>query len=137
MLPDGVSPEEVVLSYILTKHYWETSAYQHQEEDPDVFEAELAKGEALSKAHLTERKQNDMCVSISSPPQFSLGYVLMRVTQVKPSRVEIYVKPPYPGALDDNKEWIFVCLKKNGQWRIDSGKSRMVGTWKYERDYLV
>lgn len=76
VLPDGVSPEEVVLSYILTKHYWETSAYQHQEEDPDVYEAELARGEALSKAHLTERKQNDMCVSISSPPRFSLGYVI-------------------------------------------------------------
>ncbi|WP_158408219.1 ankyrin repeat domain-containing protein [Corynebacterium mustelae] len=155
VLPDGVSPEEVVRSYILTMNHWETKGdselmpeqsflkedgdwdYEARAVYTEQFRKCLARGAALAKIHLTDKKRTNTRCSVGSPPQFSAGYSLMGVTKVKPSRVEIHIRHLSPENDNERYEWIFVCLKKNGQWRIDSGKSRMVGTLKYERDYLA
>lgn len=138
-LPEGVSPQQVVWSYIQSRYHWEVEANKRIDSDEEMsaLDSELDRGVGIAKIHLTDKKRVYGGDSIGWPPEFSPSFTLMRAEQVKPSRVEVHVEDRTPDSVWGKYEWIFVCLKKGGQWRIDSAKKRLYGTVKYRTGYLT
>ncbi|AKK06300.1 ankyrin repeat-containing protein [Corynebacterium mustelae] len=138
-LPEGVSPQQVVWSYIQSRYHWEVEANKRIDSDEEMsaLDSELDRGVGIAKIHLTDKKRVYGGDSVGWPPEFSPSFTLMGVEQVKPSRVEVHVEDRTPDSVWGRYEWIFVCLKKGGQWRIDSAKKRLYGTVKYRTGYLT
>ncbi|MDF5819620.1 hypothetical protein P4N68_00810 [Corynebacterium felinum] len=111
-LPEGLSHEQVVWSYIQSRYHWEKEANKRLNEENSNFDRELELGVDIAMLHLTDKKRASLGGAIGWPPKFSPGYELLGVSQVKPSRIEIHVKHPQPTNFNKEYQWIFVCLKK-------------------------
>lgn len=143
-LPQDVTPEQVVRSYILAMHHWEVTANATVSvgatalSTPTGFEsfrAALQTGAGIASIHLTQRSRSPRS-SMGWPPDMMPSMDCIEVNHVKPSRCEILVRIPEPQSFNEEYEWLFVCLKKYGQWRIDSAKTRHRHTPKWGPAYI-
>lgn len=135
-IPDTASPAQVVWSYIRAIHAWEAAAWpalqaaQSKGERYD-FVAALEVAGAIAAAHCTTRKRY-VRAAISAMPDISPEFALVYETEPTASRRELHLRYLEPIEFAHEYEWIFVCVRRSRRWRIDSAKSRMIGTDKWE-----
>jgi hypothetical protein len=134
---DYASPEKVLRAFILSMHQWETDAYaKFGGEDTDVDFEEVRKLEqAAFEPYCTEKERKyGRCGSFGNIPEYHPDESLVSVTQKTKSRVEIVTRQ---GKSQISKyECLYVLLKKAGQFLIDSKKTRVAGSEKWERTIL-
>ncbi len=140
-IPDDASPAAVVWSYILAIHAWEVAAGDamraaratgaHYDMAPA-----LAAANTVRTVHCTAKERRYPRASISAVPSLTPEFILTEIAEPTASRRELHVRHPEPGEFVHQYEWIFVCLRKGGRWRIDSAKSRLTGTEKWRQEIL-
>lgn len=140
-LPDDAQPAQVVLSYIRALHDWEVRAWQRHEaarvqgETVDLLPW-LDEAERLTAMHVTDRVRKYRRASVGHLPDLTPDFVLMEEAAPTASRRELRVRHPDPQDFVHEYEWLFVCLRRKGQWRIDAARNRLLGTQKWERVVL-
>ncbi|MFC7431752.1 MULTISPECIES: ankyrin repeat domain-containing protein [unclassified Agrococcus] len=137
-LPPGAQPAQVVTSYIQALHAWEVEVLRTVEPNGSVADlrAALAVAHLLSALHLTDRPRASQRGGFSRPPLLTPKHALLEVTMPSSTRCELLVRHPHPMAVVHEDEWSFVCLRRAGEWRIDSARTRMHGTLRWERAIL-
>ena len=141
-IPDDASPAQIVRGYILAMHRWETSAFQASEEADARGErfdlsAAIAESHKIRDAYSTDKKRVYKNASVGYPPEYQPGLAMLAEGYPKPSRCEILTRNTgvKPGDISYH-EILFVLFRKQGKWRIDSAKTRLVGEQKWERMIL-
>jgi ankyrin repeat protein len=130
-IPDGASPAQVARGFILAMYRWETAAHLAIEEAdakgaPSDMNAALAQARAIRDLYCTAKKRAYSRASVGCPPYFAANLAMLAEEYPKPRRCEILTRnaADSPG---DFAEILFVLLQKQGRWRIDSAKNRLVG----------
>jgi hypothetical protein len=132
-LPDGASPAQVVRSFILAMYRWETDAHRALEKERadgkhSDMDAALAEARAIRDRYCTEKKRAYPRAGIGYPPDFDANLAMIGEDTPNPRRCEILTRNTAASPGDsDYREVLFVLLRKQGQWRIDSAKNRLVG----------
>lgn len=132
-LPDDAEPAQVVSSYIRALQTWEietwrlNSAAREQGEYLDLAPA-LDAAERLTAAHATPRVRKHRRASVGAIPDLTDEFVLVEIAAPATSRRELLVRHPNPTEFVHEYEWVFVCLRRKGVWRIDSARNRLRGT---------
>lgn len=139
-IPDTASPAQVVWSYIRAVHAWETAAWQalqaaESRGEHYDFVAALEVAGAITDAHCTTGKRH-VRASISAIPDIPPEFALVNETEPTASRHELHLRHLEPTEFVHEYEWIFVCVRRNRRWRIDSAKSRLIGTDKWQQAVL-
>ena len=134
-LPDDASPAQIVHSYVLAFHAWETKAWQEMEvaravgERFDVFAHDaLDVARAIRDTHCTAKERRYARSSVGAIPDLVPDFTLVEEKAPSASRRELLLRHPQPAHFVHEYEWLFICLRKGGRWRIDSAKRRLVGT---------
>jgi hypothetical protein len=132
-IPDDASPARVVRGFILAMYRWETEAHLAIEQAnakgaPSDMGAMLAEARAIRDLYCTAKKRAYPRAGIGYPPDFDENLAMLAEDYPKPRRCEILTRntaasPDAP----DYLEVLFVLLQKQGRWRIDSAKRRLVG----------
>jgi hypothetical protein len=132
-IPDGAGPAQVARGFILAMYRWETEAHLAIAEAnakcaPVDMGAALAEARAIRDLYCTAKKRAYARAGIGYPPDFDGGLAMIGEDYPKPRRCEILTRntAASPGGADYG-EILFVLLQKQGKWRIDSAKSRLVG----------
>lgn len=131
----------MVWSYIRAVHAWETAAWQalraaESKGEHYGFVAALEVAGAIAAAHCTTGTRRYVRASISAIPDISPEFGLVNETEPTASRRELHLRHLEPTEFVHEYEWIFVCVRRSGRWRIDSAKSRLIGTDKWEQAVL-
>ena len=139
-IPDTASPAQVVWSYIRAIHAWEAAAWQalqaaESRGERYSFAAALEVAGAIAAAHCTTGKRYARA-SIGAIPDISPEFALVDETEPTASRRELRVRHLEPIEFVHEYEWIFFCVRRSGRWRVDSAKSRLIGTDKWEQAML-
>lgn len=136
-LSDGAQPAQVVVSYIRALHAWEVEAWRLNHEaskEGRRFDlgAALVEAERLTRLHVTDKARKYRRASLGAIPDLTPDFALLEDTARSASRRELLVRHPAPGEFAHEYEWIFVCLRRAGRWRIEAARNRLRGTieWK-------
>jgi hypothetical protein len=140
-LPDGVEPAQVVISYIHALSCWHRQTWPAWEAAiasgaPFDLVAALAEADRLIALHTTERKQTYRRASLGMHCDLTPEFELYGESSPTSSRRELLLRHPHPEVFVHEYEWEIVCLRRKGQWRIDSARNRLRGTSTWERALL-
>lgn len=146
-LPGDAAPQEIVRSYIVASHAWEVAAWARSEAARSAARSEAgggagaaveapafswgevaARAEEIRALHCTSRKRQYPRAGIGATPAFTPQIALIEVAQPQAARAELLLRYLAPGHFVQEYETVFVCLRKKGLWRIDSAKTRLLGT---------
>ena len=153
-IPSGATPEQVLRGFMLAMHFWEAGAYNPRAltsleslEGHHAFRGSVAAGTQILRAYVTDRKRTygGQVAGAGWPPRYSPDFVLLSVEAPTTSRRLMHTRhvncrwrqrqgrPPQPRSPNGYMwECLYVVLKKHGQWRVDSVKTRVFGTEKWE-----
>ena len=141
-LPDDTSPIQIVRGYILAMYHWETSAYQEMKKARENgshfdFDPCIEKVRAIRGRYGTAKKRVYERSSVGFPSEFNADLLLL--AEEYPSAGKCTVLTRYPKnaqPIQRNTEILFMLLKKQGQWRIDSIKNRSIGAQEWRQVIL-
>lgn len=132
-VPPASDPVRVTLAYILAMSAWERGGCERGHEaagDPQFWADQLA----IVARYCTPKPRARKYASYGIPPGHDASNALLAVNPASPSRADVLV---LHDVLEDMPyEHCFTVLRKGGEWRIDSFKSRLLGTDEWERDIL-
>lgn len=124
---DFSAPEMVLRGFILAMHDWELAA-------PELFK-EYARGSTTARPKLLAGMQavfDIFCTpsdrsrgrsgSFSTPPEYDPGESLVAIDRINSRRAELTTR-----AKDGQTEYLYVLLKKQDRWLVDSKKYRHPG----------
>ena len=132
-IPDDATPAQIVRAYILAMYRWETRAFQASEDAEACGErfdlsAAIKESHRIRDAYSTDKKRVYKNASVGYPPQYQVDLSMLAEEYPKPSRCEILTRNTGAKSGDISyHEILFVLFCKQGKWRIDSVKSRLVG----------
>lgn len=119
--PDYSDPVRLVRGFVLAMDSWETRAAGRLSGE-DVRKV-FGSADEVAAPYLSERRCYEPG-SVSSSPQFSAASVLVDVRRPSRARTEVVVqKSPQPPV---RYEEVFAAVLRNGEWRIDAVKERML-----------
>lgn len=144
-IPGDAAPQEIVRSYILASHDWEVAAWARSEAARSVvgvdagasaeahapafsWDEVAARAEEIRELHCTPRKRQYPRAGIGATPAFTPQIALIEVVQPQAARAELLLRYLAPEHFLQEYETVFVCLRRKGLWRIDSAKTRLLGT---------
>ena len=144
-LPGDTTPQEIVRSYILASHDWEVSAWarsQAAQSGADAgaeahapafsWDEVAARAEEIRELHCTPRKRQYPRAGIGATPAFTPQIALIEVVQPQAARAALLLRYLAPDHFLQEYETVFVCLRSKGLWRIDSAKTRLLGTSEWD-----
>lgn len=140
-LPEDATPAAVVISYVRALYTWEVRSWQ-QSQDAEAdgrefgFASSLDEAERLTAIHATDKVRQYRRVSHGSIPDLTPDFNLVEVVEPTASRQELLLRHPAPKEFVHGYEWVFVCLRHAGRWRIDSVHNRLIGTKKWDMAIL-
>lgn len=142
-LPGDATPQDIVRSYILASHDWEVAAWARSEAARSAaggdagaeahapafsWDEVAARAEEIRALHCTPRKRQYPRAGIGATPAFTSQIALIEVVQPQAARAELLLRYLAPDHFLQEYETVFVCLRRKGLWRIDSAKTRLLGT---------
>lgn len=146
-IPGDATPQEVVRSYILASHDWEVTAWARSEAARSAaggdagaevhapafsWDEVAARAEEIRALHCTSRKRQYPRAGIGATPAFTPQIALIEVAQPQAARAELLLRYLAPDHFLQEYETVFVCLRSKGLWRIDSAKTRLLGTSEWD-----
>jgi hypothetical protein len=141
-IPGDASPAQIVRGYIFAMHRWESNAYQASSDAEAKgqrfdLDAAIAEAHKIQGAYCTNKKRIYTTGSVGYPPKYQLGLAMLAEEYPKPARCEILTRNTGVKSGDISyEEILFVLLRKQGAWRIDSAKTRLVGEQKWDNMIL-
>jgi hypothetical protein len=145
LIPAGASPAQIVHGYIVAMYHWETAAYQASAEaeksglafDDVAFSSALAEAVEIHDLYCTSKKRVHRRKSIGYPPDFDERLSMISEEYPNPRTCEILTRNvEAERGSSENYEILFKLFKKQGEWRIDSAKYRLVGNQPWEQIIL-
>ncbi|MFJ9678957.1 ankyrin repeat domain-containing protein [Streptomyces sp. NPDC101194] len=128
---DYADPVAVVRGYILRMAKWEQDALADRARDLDALCAER---DVLASAYLSVRPRTYRPHSIGTPTEVDERETLHSVHRPKPNRCELLVRDPLDHPF--RSERLYTAVKKHGEWRLDTLKTRRLGTADWSRALL-
>ncbi|MEY9854966.1 hypothetical protein ABH935_000565 [Catenulispora sp. GAS73] len=136
--PGYADPVAVVRGFIVELGQWEREALAEDTAETGAVPRALAQlfqeRDELAAVYLTERVRTYRSHSIGTPLSFDERETLHGVEYPKPAKCELLVRDPVDHPL--RSERIYTAVKKRGEWRLDSMKSRPLGTATWGRRLL-
>ncbi|MEZ0111429.1 hypothetical protein ABH920_005444 [Catenulispora sp. EB89] len=136
--PGYADPVAVVRGFIVELGQWERDALAENTADAVAVSRTLAQlfqqRDELAAIYLTDRVRTYRSHAIGTPLDFDERETLHTVEYPKPAKCELLVRDPVDHPL--RSERIYTAVKKRGEWRLDSVKSRPLGTATWGRRLL-
>ncbi|MFB6992640.1 MULTISPECIES: ankyrin repeat domain-containing protein [unclassified Streptomyces] len=120
---DYDDPVAVVRGYILRMAKWEQDALADRARDLNALCAER---DVLASAYLSVRPRTYRPHSIGTPTEVDERETLHSIHCPKPNRCELLVRDPLGHPF--RSERLYTAVKKHGEWRLDTLKTRRLGT---------
>ncbi len=139
VLPEGapatVDPVVVVHAYVQAMHAWETDAKARLDANLLDIRDALTGATDLRERFCTSRKRTFVIVSVGFPPAYPAGVEWVSLKSTSASRAQVVVRAPKRTQPFRN-EFLFVVVRKGGEWRIDNVSVRQWGTKGWRRFFL-
>ncbi|MFF9508913.1 ankyrin repeat domain-containing protein [Streptomyces sp. NPDC014724] len=132
---DYDDPVAVVRGFILRMAKWERDALADRARDRNRdLSAQCAERDVLASAYLSVRPRTYRPHSIGTPTEVDERETLHSVHRPKPNRCELLVRDPLGHPF--RSERLYTAVKKHGEWRLDTLKTRRLGTADWSRALL-
>lgn len=123
--PDYSTPESVVYGFILAMHDWEAAAAKldkSKRTEADKRRELKSMNQIFARYCTLKKRPYGRLGSYQIPPEYDPKEALIDVTYKTKTRAELTTRSKKEGC-----DYLYVVLKKDGAWRIDSKKIRDAG----------
>lgn len=132
-LPADAEPLQVVKSYIEAIAHWENQTWAQLEKAKATGEhfplgPPLEVAHALTNLHLTNKARAYSRASVGHLPDLTTDFQVVADEAGTRGQRTFTLRHPDPDEFRDEYEWQFVCLRRNGVWRVDRARNRLTGT---------
>ncbi|MBA4867278.1 ankyrin repeat domain-containing protein [Streptomyces sp. PSKA54] len=134
---DYDDPVAIVRGYIVQMARWEQDAVARRQRnpiDPHDLHAMFNQRDELASVYLSKRPRTYRPHSYGTPQHVDERETLHSVHYPKSNQCQLLVRDPLDHPF--RSERLYTTVKKYGEWRLDTLKSRLLGTTKWRQEVL-